>query len=155
MIINKEFIAGLGDVSNNVLILLQTKLVRPTALHNDSRSEVYFNFTALDTLIFVALEGHKQLTMTQLAHQLGVSNQRLTRPVNKLVTAGYLRRIFDENNRRIIKVCTTEKLDRVSDSYNSRLDEYVADSLSVLTGEELNTLNNCLMKLKTILTKLK
>ncbi|MDD4291822.1 MAG: MarR family transcriptional regulator [Clostridia bacterium] len=152
---NGNFYNTLGDLSSKVLVLLQSKLVRPNGLHHNSKSKEYFNFMAVDTLIFVALEENGEMTMTQIATKLGVSNQRLTRPVNKLVKNGYLRRIYDENNRRIIKITATQKLKDVSMEYNKTVNDYISYSLQNLSENEVDTLYRDLDEIFGLLNKLK
>lgn len=49
------------------------------------------------------------MNMTQLAAQLYVSKQQLTKIIDGLVEKGFVRRFGDENNRRVVLVEATEK----------------------------------------------
>ena len=49
------------------------------------------------------------MNMTQLAAQLYISKQQLTKIIDGLVEKGFVRRFGDENNRRVVLVEATEK----------------------------------------------
>lgn len=56
-----------------------------------------------------ALNDNGQLNMTNLAKEVGVSNQQLTKIVDVLVQRDLVQRGYNPNNRRVVLVQLTEK----------------------------------------------
>jgi len=154
MSVTTEYLNKLGSLSTETLLLLQNKILRPTEFHNESKEESYYDFLPIDTQIFTAIEKHGILTMSQLAAIFGISNQRLTRPVNRLVNKGYLERIFDKNDRRVIKINVTPKLNEVAKKYNEEIDIFLSEGLAQLSDDERQELIESLKKISGILNKI-
>ncbi len=86
----------------------------------------------------------------QLSKKLGLSVSRSSRILDKLITNGYLKRIRDNVDRRLLKVTLTEKGLSARRKINERLDECEKDILSRLQKSELYLLENTLNKLSDI-----
>ena len=86
----------------------------------------------------------------QLSKKLGLSVSRSSRILDKLITNGYLKRIRDIVDRRLLKVTLTEKGLSARRKINERLDECEKDILSRLQKSELYLLENTLNKLSDI-----
>ena len=65
------------------------------------------------------------LTMTELAHWIDMPKQQLTKLVNRLVERHFVQRIYDPNDRRIIRIKATETATDYIDSFLTHDAEYL------------------------------
>lgn len=75
------------------------------------------------------------LNMSNLADKIGVSNQQLTKIVDKLVRKGYAKRNYDENNRRIILVSLTDDGKQYLDEMSAKISESINVHTKNMTKE--------------------
>lgn len=81
---------------------------------------------------------HKQseLKMTDLAHLLGVTSAAITGIADRMVKYGYLVRVFDPADRRIIKVKLTLKGEQLLNRVNRARREMVVNVFSKISQAE-------------------
>lgn len=80
----------------------------------------------------------KPITMSELARCTKSAKQQMTKVVNRLVEQGFVERIYDPSNRRIIMIQPTEK----AQDYTEHFIEYNASCfrpfLEQMTSEDLD-----------------
>ncbi len=81
---------------------------------------------------------HKQseLKMTDLAHLLGVTTAAITGIADRMVKYGYLIRVFDPADRRIIKVKLTPKGEQLLSKVNRARREMVTNVFGKISQSE-------------------
>lgn len=85
-----------------------------------SIKNIPISMTQLTCLNIIAEK--ERLTMTELADDLCMSNQQLTKVVDALVDLKLAERVYDNSNRRKIYAQTTEKGDAILHSFKDELD---------------------------------
>jgi DNA-binding MarR family transcriptional regulator len=93
------------------------------------------------------------LTMGELSNALSVPLSSATRMVNWMVAAGYIKRLPDPEDRRVVRVALTEKGLNLHRSIKSYVEERVNNILSTLTVEEQVTLLHLIDKVILVLKK--
>jgi len=96
---------------------------------------------------------HSELTMGELSGALSVPFSKATRIVDSLVADGYLERLHDPDDRRVIKVALTDKGNRLHGTIESFTGEHVQQILSGLTPEEQEILFVLIRKVVSALEK--
>ena len=90
-------------------------------------------------LVLSELKQQGEKKQVELAELLGYTKGAMTSIANKLVANGLAKRIYDENDRRIIQLCITEKGAEALNKAQQIGEEIYIDIFSVLTEEELTT----------------
>ena len=111
------------------------------------------NTLAFNTLLTLnELNGH-DLTMSELAEELDITKQQLTKLVNDLEEKELVRRIHDSKNRRQAYIRITERGAQMLADLKSRMMDSTVNALSSYTEDELAELDECLVKLGKLLEK--
>ena len=107
--------------------------------------------SAFDVLIRLARSPGHRLRMTELATQSTLSNSGLTRVVDRLLDAGCVERVRDQDDRRVWwAVLTDQGLDHVLEVLPGHLASIDAAVVEVLSAEELATLTTALRKVRAV-----
>ena len=93
--------------------------------------------------------------MTQLAEQLKVPKQQVTKLIDALCSHQFVERAHNEKDRRSIQIRLTPKAVSYLDEYHLKNTAFIHMLEEQLTGEELNQLNSAMELLSQILPKLK
>lgn len=104
------------------------------------------SITEIHTIEAIGL--HEAKSMSLVARSLRITVGTLTVAVNNLVKKGYVERFRDENDRRVVKICLTNKgrlLYRVHAKFHS---DIVKSCTQDLTDEEVQLLYRALEKLR-------
>ena len=111
------------------------------------------NTLAFNTLLTLnELNGH-DLTMSELAEELDITKQQLTKLVNDLEEKELVKRIHDSKNRRQVYIRITERGAQMLADLKNRMMDGTINALSAYTEEELAELDECLLKLGKLLEK--
>jgi len=94
-----------------------------------------------------------ELSMGELSNTLSVPFSKATRIVDSLVADGYLKRLHDTDDRRVIKVALTDKGSRLHRTIENFTGEHVQEILSDLTHEEQEILFVLIRKVVSALEK--
>lgn len=98
--------------------------------HGDSHYSLFYRVSSV-------IYPRQKLTMGELSAALSVPFSKATRMVNWLVDSGYVQRLPDPDDRRIVRVALTEKGQHLHQSISTYMRERVQDLLSTsLTVEE-------------------
>lgn len=136
----------------NLLVVLPSwnaRLVRPfrETLNKEMSLETYY---CLETIKL-----HDSVTMTELAQYLQVPKQQVTKLVDKLSQYQFIERIYDERDRRRIRIRLTNTAVSYIDEYYMKNTKFIENMEEKLTNEELEQLNCAMTSLMEILPKLK
>ncbi|MBN1375824.1 MAG: winged helix DNA-binding protein [Dehalococcoidia bacterium] len=99
------------------------------------------------------LYGKKQLTMGELSNAMSVPFSRATRIIDALVADGYVKRMNDPDDRRVVRVALTPegiKLHHTTERFTA---DRVQSILSVLGPEEQSLLLELMGKILPVLQK--
>jgi len=96
---------------------------------------------------------NSELTMGELSGALSVPFSKATRIVDSLVADGYLKRLHDPDDRRVVKVALTDKGSRLHRTIENFTGEHVQEILSDLTHEEQEILFVLIRKVVSALEK--
>lgn len=143
--ISEEFVQNLLYV----LPSWHSKLVRPfkDMLNREMSLETYY---CLETLKLCGT-----VTMTEVARQLKVPKQQVTKLVDKLCEYQFIERVYKEKDRRAIWIRLTPRAVEYMDEYYLKNTGFIKSLEEQLTEEELQRLNNAVSVLGEILPKLK
>jgi DNA-binding MarR family transcriptional regulator len=86
-------------------------------------------------------------TITDIAHQLGITKASVTAGVNKLVQMGYVTKAQSAEDRRVFHVSLTEASQQLVQTKKQALQAYGAFIEAALTAEEAVQLEGILTKL--------
>ena len=100
-----------------------------------------------------SLQGNRSLSMGELSNALSVPFSKATRIVDSLVTDGYLSRLPDPDDRRVIKVELTKEGNQLHKTIEGFTGEHVQEILAGLTGEEQEILFVLIRKVVAALQK--
>lgn len=88
-------------------------------------------------LVLLELRDNGQLKQVELADRLGYTKGAMTSIANKLVTNQLVERVFDESDRRTIRLSITEKGKQALNEANEIGKGIYLDLFSALTPEEV------------------
>lgn len=100
-----------------------------------------------------SLHRNRTLSMGELSNALSVPFSKATRIVDGLVTDGYLTRLQDPDDRRVIKVALTQEGIKLHKTIENFTGEHVQDILAGLTVEEQEILFVLIRKVVAALQK--
>lgn len=109
----------------DLIPILHRKLFRPSCLQGKCE------LTPLQFISLMLIIDGEAFTMTELAEKVQISKQQMTPIMDKLVSLGFVERVQDGADRRIINLVVTlageqflqEHLHRVGDVMQSRMSE--------------------------------
>lgn len=141
-----------AEFVQNLLLVLpnwHSKLVRPfkDLLNREMSLETYY---CLETL---KLSG--TITMTEMAQRLKVPKQQVTKLVDNLSDHQFVERVYDEEDRRVIRIRLTPRAEKYLDEYYLKNTAFIQSLEEQLMEEELIKLNQAVLILGEILPRLK
>ena len=95
------------------------------------------------------------ITMTNLARELKVPKQQVTKLIDKLSEYQFVERVSNERDRRSVRIQLTPKASAYLDEYYLKNRVFIQMLEEQLTEEELQRLNEAARVLNEILPKLK
>lgn len=126
--------------------LVRKLLIRPMELRY-SHNLTMTQFHAMLALCFT-----DSLNMTQLATQLYVSKQQLTKIIDGLVEKGYVHRFGDENNRRVVLVEITDAGRQMMQSCQSAFIDSLLPVFEQLTDTQRRKLMDAASDIRQVLS---
>lgn len=142
--ISEEFVRNLLGVMPD----WHSKLVRPfkDTLNREMSLETYYCLQTLKT--------NGTMTMSQLARQLKVPKQQVTKLVDTLSAHHFVERVNNEEDRRSIRIRLTAEAVSYLDEYYLKNTGFIRMLEEQLTPEQLEQLNHAMELLGRILPKL-
>ena len=110
------------------------------------------NLPMYNVLRFVKKEG--PISMSAIAQTLYYSKQNLTYIVDQLVKAGYVERMPDPFDRRVLKIVVTDHGSRFIDENKEILKNRLVEDLSQLNEEDLKRLCKAFAEIKGVIPKI-
>ncbi|QNQ82023.1 MarR family transcriptional regulator [Lactobacillus sp. PV037] len=95
-----------------------------------------------------AITLHGELTVSQVASKLHVSRATITATVDRLVRKGYVKRVRDEKDRRVIHLKLTKKGRVLCRAYHAYHNMMVKSFLQNLDEDELKTIYHAFTNLE-------
>jgi len=99
------------------------------------------------------LRAYHKMNLTQLATQVSVTNQSMTIISNFLVKKGYVKRVYDDSNRRQIELILTESGLTYITEYDQEIFNMIKAVFSQLSENDLITLQKSSNDINIILGK--
>lgn len=96
-------------------------------------SEVMLMFTALDH----AADNNENITVAEAARRLGVSMPAVSRSLKGLTEKGFVKRVFDENDRRSVRIAVTKTGEEKIQDFLSYIFATLNKALEVFSDKEL------------------
>ncbi|MCB5250432.1 MAG: MarR family transcriptional regulator [Candidatus Cloacimonadales bacterium] len=138
----KDFYA----VSNEILDLLYKTGISAEPDLNLGKAEVLY--------LRYLKEQNKPVKMKELSEALGVSHSRITHLSDSLIKKGYIKRVFSNEDRRVLYANLTEKANQLLDDDNNKRINIYTNLIKDLALEETETILNYLKLWKEHLTKI-
>lgn len=118
------------------------------------QNQIRANTLAFHALITLKeLEERQELTMSQLAQELAITKQQLTKLVNDLEKKGLVERIHDQENRRQVYIRITPLGCSMMDELRENMLSSTFQALKAYTPEELVLMDQCLQDLTKLMKK--
>ena len=119
----------------------------------DTFNKKKYNITKTQQIIMLSLSVCGVLTMSQLASKINTSNEQATRAVAQLVDKGFIVRMQNPLNRRVINIKLTPEAEKFMKKTQSEIRDDMLKSFECISDEEmekfyesLNTVSDVLMK---------
>jgi DNA-binding MarR family transcriptional regulator len=110
--------------------------LKQSAIDGLTRSE----YELLVMLVMNLDRGKKALTVTEISSLLQITPAGVTHLINPLEQAGYIERLQDPNDRRIVLIGLTDKGTQVAESLISEVQENLIGLINHLGEEDSKTL---------------
>ncbi len=94
-------------------------------------------------------------SISDIAHNLGISKPNMTPLIDKLIKEGLVCRQEDPNDRRIVRIELTKKAYDMGESHKQRLREALLDKISYLPAADLDKMGQLIIGLTDIIVKIK
>ncbi len=106
----------------------------------DTFDKKKYGITRTQQVIMLALNVNGTLTMSGLASKINTSNEQATRAVAQLVEKGFIERMHDSANRRVIKIKLTDEAKAFVENIKREMHEDFLERFSVFSDDELEQL---------------
>jgi DNA-binding MarR family transcriptional regulator len=108
--------------------------------------ELKFTPAQLHTVLWLGAEG--PLTIGEIAGRLGITEKTITGVVDRLESDGLVRRVRDEQDRRVVRAELTRKGTTAHQRFESHIIQKFNSFLALLEPDERQTLIRILQKLR-------
>jgi len=112
------------------------------------------HFTPSMMLALLVIEWNGTMTMSEIGAKMEMSKSNICTLIDDLVAKKMLERLFDANDRRIIKICLTEKGKTALKNIKQAVSEELQQRVTVLEPEKLVELREDLTKVRAILKEM-
>jgi MarR family transcriptional regulator, organic hydroperoxide resistance regulator len=114
----------------------------------------HHGLTVLQVRILVEIQQHGSHTIGSLASRLNIAGTNISTMCKKLATKGFLERVRDDEDERVVKLILSEKGNKVVEEINQELIEKISISIKGETDESLYEIINGLKKMNDLLEKI-
>ena len=119
----------------------------------DTFDKQKYGVTRTQQIILLALALEEKLTMSQLASKINTSNEQATRAVAQLVDKGFIERMQDNSNRRIINIRLTDKANEFIKKTKSEIMGDLLDQFNGVSDEDMEKFHDAIIQIVKILKK--
>lgn len=117
------------------------------------QNRIRANSMAFQVMASLEQPGHPSPTMSELAADMDITKQQLSKLVNNLEEKGLVQRKHDSKNRRQVYLSITAEGSSVMGQLKAAMVECTISGFSGYTDEELAELDHCLRRLTILLEK--
>ena len=125
-----------------------------------SRKLVFYTFdkkkydiTRTQQIIMLSLCIEGTLTMSQLASKINTSNEQATRAVAQLVDKGFVIRMQNPDNRRVINIRLTDEAMRFMEKMKNEILDDILGKFSSVSDSDMKKMKDALVFINSILKK--
>ena len=122
------------DIDIREKVIKQIFIIHKNIINNAVKILEKENFSKTEIMILFMMK-KKQYKATDLAKEIGISGSTLTGVVDRLVERGYLKRIRDKKDRRIVLIESDELLKEKVDKVYKKVLTIMKDSEMILADE--------------------
>lgn len=97
---------------------------------------------------------NETMTMSEIGQRIHMSKQQMTKIINRLVEHDFVTRVYDPQNRRVIKVQITEKALAYIKHFSNKNTECFQPLLNSMDEKDLNDFKQAIDTLTRILSRL-
>jgi len=119
----------------------------------DTFDKKKYDITRTQQIIMLSLSVSGTLNMSQLAAKINTSNEQATRAVAQLVDRGFIVRIQNPGNRRVINIRLTEEAQIFLNKMKSEIMDDLINKFSEIPDEEMEKLYESLRQVSGVLKK--
>lgn len=133
------------QILNHLLVNVFNKILRIEEKMIREESDLDLTVTEMHTIDAIGVD--QSLSMTEIADILNITVGTLTTSINRLLGKGYVDRIRDDGDRRVVRIALTEKgiaAYRVHEAYHEKM---IGQILDEITDEEARILGSTLVKI--------
>lgn len=145
MAVKDQLIQTISDSLGTVRMLVATKFMKP--MQEVESSTLPKGWVHL--MKWMYKNGNVPVSMTDLSLAMQISKPNITPIIDRLCLDGFVKRIPDSNDKRIINVILTKKGTDFIQHQKMVLDAFLKDCLSLLKEDELEKLENALAEIAT------
>ncbi|MGN0594425.1 MAG: MarR family transcriptional regulator [Hominimerdicola sp.] len=117
----------------------------------DTFDKKKYEITRTQQIIMLSLSANGTLTMSQLASKINTSNEQATRAVAQLVDKGFIVRMQNPDNRRVINIKLTDKAQKFMDKTINEIKDEILKKFECVSDEEMEKTYQALMQISTVL----
>jgi len=110
-----------------------------------------FGLTVLQVRILIELHRYESLTIGSLAKCVYAAGTNISAMCKKLEHMGFLKRVRDQEDERVVKVFLTENGERVIQEVNGLLDEKILENVSEDAEKVFNDIIKGMKKLSDLM----
>lgn len=119
----------------------------------DTFDKKKYDITRTQQIIMLSLSVCGTLTMSQLASKINTSNEQATRAVAQLVDRGFIVRMQNPNNRRVINIKLTEEAQVFFNKMKNEILDDLISKFADISDEEMEKLSHSLEQVSSVLKK--
>ncbi|WP_294407950.1 MarR family transcriptional regulator [uncultured Ruminococcus sp.] len=112
-----------------------------------------YDITRTQQIIMLSLSLCGTLTMSKLAAKINTSNEQATRAVAQLVDKGFIVRMHNPENRRVINIKLTEEAEIFFNKMKAEIIDDLIEKFSCLSNEEMEEFSRSLENVSDVLKK--
>lgn len=133
------------DITHELFQLMK-QFPRPKLKRSSANGLTPSEYELLAMLVINLDEGKTAFTVTELSNMLQITPAGVTHLVNPLEESGYIRRLADSNDRRIVRIGLTEKGTQTAETLILEVRELLIGLVEYLGEEDSLTLIGLMTK---------
>lgn len=117
----------------------------------DTFDKKKYKITRTQQIIMLSLSVSGTLTMSQLASKINTSNEQATRAVAQLVDKGFIVRMQNPDNRRIINIKLTDDAEKFMKKTINEIKDEILKKFECVSDEEMEKTYQSLLQISSVL----
>ena len=117
----------------------------------DTFDQKKYHVTRTQQIVLLALSTCGQMNMTQLATKINTSNEQATRAVAQLVDMGFVERMHQPNNRRVVNIMLTPDAEVFLKKLKADIHDDLLKRFSNVSDEDMSKLYAALVQVSAVL----